>query len=334
MNISDLRITRRSTLVAGIALVAARGRAWAQATPAAAGWGSVAPLPVGRSEFAAAVLDGKIYVAGGFGAETSFDRYDPKADEWESLPNLPDARNHLAMAAHDGGIFVAGGHNHGSNSATDTFWRFDVAAKAWETLAPLPQGPRGALGAAALDGVIYTVGGSSGDLSGPATADVARYDVAGSTWEVVAPMPTAREHLAVGAAVGRIAAIGGRNGGNEDPALLSATEVYDPATERWTTGSELPVPRAGFGVASYGNGVIVVGGERFTDDNGASDARAYAAVDAYDIENGTWTALPDLPQARHGMAAAVIDGIFYAIGGSTVPGQVQNVDRVDTLHLG
>lgn len=336
METSRIRLTRRSAIAASAAIVGIHiesRRSRAQATPVAGIWGSAAPLPVGRSEFAATVLDGKIYVAGGFGAESSFDRYDPGTDSWESLADLPEARNHLSLAALDGGIYIAGGHNHGSNAATETFWRFDVAAGAWETLEPLPQGPRGALGAVALDGAIYTVGGSSGDLGGPATADVARYDVATSTWEIVASMPTAREHLAVGVAGGRIVAAGGRSGSNEDLSLLSASEVYDPASDSWTIGAALPVPRAGFGVASYENAVIVVGGERFTDDNGNPDANAYAAVDAYNVERDTWTELPDLPQGRHGMAAAIVENTFYAIGGSTVPGQVQNVDRVDTLPL-
>lgn len=336
METSRIRLTRRSALAASAVLVTMRlrgGLSRAQATPEAEGWSSAAPLPVGRSEFAATVLDGKIYVAGGFGAESSFDHYDPETDRWESLPDLPEARNHLSLAAFDGGIYIAGGHNHGTNAATDTFWRFDVEAGEWETLDPLPQGPRGALGAVALNDAIYAVGGSSGDLGGPATGDVARYDLATSTWEIVASMPTAREHLAVGVAGNRIVAIGGRSGSNEDPALLSATEVYDPEGDTWIAGAPLPVPRAGFGGASYGNIVIVVGGERFTDANGNSNARAYAAVDAYDVANNTWTELLDLPQARHGMAAAVVDSLFYAIGGSTVAGQVQNVDRVDTLPI-
>ncbi|MGH2548202.1 MAG: Kelch repeat-containing protein [Thermomicrobiales bacterium] len=305
----------------------------AEATPTATIWGSAAPLPVGRSEFAATVLDGKIYVAGGFGAESLFDRYDPSTNQWESLADLPAPRNHLGLAAVDGGVYVAGGHNHGTNSATDTFWRFDVAAGTWETLAPLPQGPRGGLGAAALNGSIYVAGGSSVDLSGPATGDVARYDPATATWAACAPMPTAREHLAVGVAAGKLVTVGGRNGGYEALELISATEVYEPATDSWTTGAALPVPRAGFGTANNGDSIIVIGGERFTDDDGAADARAYAAVNSYDVSLDQWSSLPDMPLARHGMAAAVVDGVLYAIGGSTVAGQVANVDRVDTLLL-
>jgi N-acetylneuraminic acid mutarotase len=307
-------------------------RTSAEATPTA-GWGSAAPLPVGRSEFAATVLDGMIYVAGGFGAESLFDRYDPATDSWEALADLPEPRHHLSLAAGDGGVYLAGGHNQSANSATDTFWRFDVESGAWETLEPLPQGPRGALGAAAIDGSIYVAGGSSGDLSGPATADLVRYDIASSTWSLLAPMPTAREHLAVAAVDTKIVAVGGRNGGHETHALLSATEVYDPASDSWSVGAELPVPRAGLGVATFEKSVIIIGGERFTDDQGASISEAFASVDAYDAANDRWSELLDLPVARHGMAAAVVDGVLYGIGGSTVAGQVANVDRVDTLIL-
>jgi N-acetylneuraminic acid mutarotase len=291
-------------------------------------------LPVGRSEFAATVLDGKIYIAGGFGAESLFDRYDPATDSWESLAGLPEPRHHLSLAAVAGGVYLAGGHNQSANSATDTFWRFEVESGVWEVLEPLPQGPRGALGAAVIDGSIYVAGGSSGDLSGPATADLARYDIANASWSLLAPMPTAREHLAVAAADGEIVAIGGRNGGHETHALLSATEVYDPASDSWLVGAELPVPRAGLGVATYERSVIIIGGERFTDDQGASISEAFAAVDAYDVANDRWSELLDLPVARHGMAAAVVDGVLYAIGGSTVAGAAENTNEIDTLELG
>src|SRR3712207_3719781 len=42
------------------------GTATGNTTPTARGWGRAAGLPTPRSEVAAAVLDGRIYVAGGF----------------------------------------------------------------------------------------------------------------------------------------------------------------------------------------------------------------------------------------------------------------------------
>lgn len=326
-------VSRRSSL--GLPLVAATGwigqrRASAQdATAEVGSWGSAAVLQPARSEYAAAVLDGAIYVAGGFGALSRFERYDPLADAWEQLADLPEPRHHLSLAAVDGAVFLAGGHTESTHTATDTFWRYDPGTDAWETLEPLPQGPRGGLGAAVIDGLLYLAGGSSGDLSGPATADLARYDPAAASWELLSPMPTPREHLAVAAAAELLVTIGGRDGSNEDPALLSATERYDPSSDSWEVGAALPVPRAGMGVAADGETVVVLGGERFSGDQPMS----FDSVNRYEVATDQWTALTPLPEGRHGLAAAIVDGTLYAMSGSTLAGGIENVERVDSLAL-
>jgi N-acetylneuraminic acid mutarotase len=74
--------------------------------PAANRWTSRAPMPTPRSGGAAAVVEDKIYVAGGRppgGAD--FAVYDPNADRWTKLPDLPTQRNHLAAGAHDGKVY-------------------------------------------------------------------------------------------------------------------------------------------------------------------------------------------------------------------------------------
>ena len=54
-------------------------------------------MPSARSELTSAVLDGRIYVAGGIaqlGASTDFAVYDPQADVWAELPPLPESALH------------------------------------------------------------------------------------------------------------------------------------------------------------------------------------------------------------------------------------------------
>ena len=78
--------------------------------PAAGGWVQRAPMPTPRSGGGKAVIDGKIYVAGGRPpGGSAFEVYDPTTDKWEKLPDLPTQRNHLAMVALNGKIIVAGG---------------------------------------------------------------------------------------------------------------------------------------------------------------------------------------------------------------------------------
>jgi len=69
-----------------------------------ADWESLASMPTPRSETPAAVMDGIIYVPGGFGGESSFEGYRPAESRWYVLPPLPAGRDHLMAAAYSGRV--------------------------------------------------------------------------------------------------------------------------------------------------------------------------------------------------------------------------------------
>ena len=46
----------------------------------------------------------------------------------------------------------------------------------------------------------------------------------------------------------------------------------------------------------------------------------FADNEAYDLGADSWTQAPPMPTARHGLAAGLVDGKFYLIGGGTVAG--------------
>jgi hypothetical protein len=102
--------------------------------PAVGGWVARAPMPTARSAGGEAVLDGKIYVAGGRGdGGSAFQAYDPATDTWEVLPDLPSQRNHLAMGAIDGKIYVVGGRTSPGFTAErlDVVEIYDPATRQW-----------------------------------------------------------------------------------------------------------------------------------------------------------------------------------------------------------
>lgn len=79
-------------------------------------WTLMTPMPTPRSlggSPAAAVIDGKLYVAGGIGANSSIldtlEVYDPQTDTWTTLAPMPTARTYLAADQINGVFFVPGG---------------------------------------------------------------------------------------------------------------------------------------------------------------------------------------------------------------------------------
>src|SRR5687768_7675152 len=69
-----------------------------------------------------------------------------------------------------------------------------MAQGTWTTKAPMPT-PRLGLAAAAIDGIIYAVGGDNYSCGTYSTVEA--YDTATNTWTTQAPMPTPRHTLAL-----------------------------------------------------------------------------------------------------------------------------------------
>lgn len=129
--------------------------------PAKAAWTARAPMPTQRGGGAAAVVDGKIYVAGGrppHGHE--FAVYDPRTNTWKRLPDPPTQRNHLMAAALDSKIYVIGGRFEGGFQAekSDAVEVFDPKTDTWSSRARMLR-PRGGLNGIEALGCIHVWGG-------------------------------------------------------------------------------------------------------------------------------------------------------------------------------
>jgi N-acetylneuraminic acid mutarotase len=169
-------------------------------------------------------------------------------------------------------------------------------SNSWSARADMPTG-RSYLAAAAVDGVIYVIGGRS-DATNSETVNEA-YDPATDSWSTKAAMPTGRWLLAAATVNGIIYAIGGE--ANMTPE--TANEAYDPATDSWTTRAPMPTGRTSLAAATV-NGIIY-----------AIVGYSATANGAYDPATDSWSTKAAMPTARYGLAAATVDGFIYAIGG-------------------
>jgi N-acetylneuraminic acid mutarotase len=228
-------------------------------------WTPKADMPTARYLPAACAVDGKIYVVGGALSHhvviAAAEVYDPATHAWTRKADMPVASAGMGAAVVDGKIYVMGG----LLSLRSTY-EYDPAANAWTRKADMPTG-RALLCASAVKGKIYAIGGAV-DTPGPAFTTVEGYDPATDTWTRKADAPTARAWLSASALNGRIYVIGGVFGvngtmylaGGDSGPRRASVEEYDPATDIWTTRSDLPTPRGGLSTVSLNGRVYAVGG--------------------------------------------------------------------------
>jgi N-acetylneuraminic acid mutarotase len=141
--------------------------------PSTGAWRPLADAPRPRDHFHAAVIDGRLYAAGGrrssAGTGQTFeltvaevDVYDFAANRWSTLPatsNLPTPRAGCTVAVVDGRLLVMGGESAVQRDAHAEVEALDPATGRWTTLAPLAVG-RHATQAVVHAGRIYLAAGS------------------------------------------------------------------------------------------------------------------------------------------------------------------------------
>ncbi len=148
----------------------------------------------------------------------------------------------------------------------------------------------------------------SGAVATAITAAAAPTQPAGAAaWSTRAPLPEARQEVAVAALNGRVYVIGGFRG---DLGIASSVDVYDPGGDSWSLAAPLPTPIHHAAAVAAGGKLYVFGGW--------SDffATPLATVYEYDPTADTWTPRAAMPTARAALAAANVEGKIYAAGGS------------------
>jgi len=128
-------------------------------------WETAAPFPNARNSAAAAVIDGAWHVVGGRtvagGNTPAHDVYDAREDRWRSAAPMPQGQGGLAAATVGGKLYAFGGEWFGGDGGGvyKECWVYDPASDAWAAISDMPN-PRHGLGAVAIDGDIYVIGGA------------------------------------------------------------------------------------------------------------------------------------------------------------------------------
>ncbi|MBK9170843.1 MAG: hypothetical protein IPM24_25770 [Bryobacterales bacterium] len=292
-----------------------------------------AKLPEATSSFGAAVLDGWLYVYGGHIAPThSYSteavsgrfgrmRLDGTGD-WEELPAGP-ALQGMNLVAHAGRIYRVGGmaprnepgqpaDNHSVADAA----RFDPATRAWEPLPPLPE-PRSSHDLVAAGDKLYAVGGWT--MAGKSTRwleTIAVLDLAAASPEWTSlPQPFRRRALMAAVYEGKIYVVGGIS---DKTQVVRSVAIYDPATNEWTEGPDLPEGK----ILGFSPAVAVHHGSLYASVADGSLLRLGAGDTA-------WSKAAQLtPRVAH--RAAGHGPSLFVLGGAA---KGKNFDLIEQVHI-
>ncbi len=292
----------------------------------------VVDLPVSVSSFGAVACDGWLYTYGGhvarvhtYSTEAVSGRFYrlnlSECKEWEELPSGPGLQG-MNLAAYGGRIYRVGGMEPRNRPGEPTDNHsvadcacFDPALRRWQSLPPLPQA-RSSHDVAVVGDKLYVLGGWS--MHGSEGEDwldsafVLDLQSPGSTWKAI-PQPFKRRALIVAVHRNQIFAIGGFN---EDNRPERRVDIYDPGTNDWSTGPELPGPdQNGFAPAActLGDNLYV----------SVSDGSLYRL----DESGRAWTAIAKLqPRIVHRLAPH--ESHILVIGGARAGENLRSIETV------
>ena len=224
-------------------------------------WTSKTPMPVGLHHVGVGVIEGRLYVIGGYrhaglnvwNPVATVYAYDPATDTWAERAAMPTARGALSVTVHEGKLYAIGGYDRTANSAAVEV--YDPVRNFWASRAPLPT-PRDHLATATVSGKVYAIGGRLNGDYHRNLAIMEVYDPVTDTWTHVADLPTARSGITAAEVAGRVYVFGGEGGDG----TFRENEAYDPTRDTWQPLAPMPTARHGLGSAVVDGRIYVISG--------------------------------------------------------------------------
>jgi hypothetical protein len=227
-----------------------------------------APHP--RYRHAAAAIDQKIYLFGGTGASGSIvpevDVLDIVTGKWTTLTQkMPNATTDLAAFVYSGKVFTVGGYDPNWNAVKVT-QIFDPAASVpWQAGPSMLEG-RGDCFAAVVDNMAFVVGGFTHVNNWVApipSLEMLNVGVS-AAWVSKKAMNISRGDKAVASLNKILHVIGGeRKNADGHSVPLRDVEAYDPTTNAWYFGGDIPSDRFRFTAATHGESIFIFGGQGY-----------------------------------------------------------------------
>lgn len=310
-------------------------------------WRDLPSLPKPRSSLDAAVVDGKLYVVGGWDLQGNSSQDAPWHDEalvfdlrneqgaWTPIAKPPFITRALAAFGHQHKLYVLGGM-HSTNQTTRDVHIFDPATKVWSQGPQLPGADTlagfaisavdvgGKLYFSGSEGVVYQLNDETGQWR-----SIERLIIPRSFHRLVADGP---DRLLAVAGVAR----GGGYLGNVE-VLGTSPQAGQPKMVQWSVDFSGQAKHSQVLLLS-GSSLYAFGGNRSHQPHDFSRSAFVKEAFRFDLAGRTVEQLPDLPQALQSGAAYLagsrVDQSIYVLGGIGPAGESYNsLDQIYQYRL-
>ena len=343
--------------------------------PATNTWTPLAPVPDLTNAEASGVYApnvNKLFVFGGddptTGTVINTTRiYDIATNTWSSGTAMPDVRAFMASGYFNGKIYLVGGYSTGNvDPSFGQVWEYDPVANTFNTTRMSMPATLGGPGFGIINGHLYIAGGR--DLNNTNLNTLYDYDIAANTWTTRANMPSGVNVPGSAVIAGKLWVFGGGNpftGPGTAPTSASkgvrawlkrlfspdttnSLQVYDPATNSWTSGPTLNQQRSFPAGTAVGNTAVAVGGYTGSSTTASVEINMAGGGCASPTPTVPPTATPTasptctpggtpgpwsmaspypIPDVRYGFAQTATH--FYVFGGVSNGTRVPDVNRMD-----
>jgi hypothetical protein len=259
------------------------------------------------------LANGQVLVAGGDSATNPFvpvataELYDPTTRLFSSTGPMTTTRvDHTATLLHNGQVLIVGGN-------TGPAELYDPTTRAFRATGSMTTARNFHAATLLPNGKVLIVGGAGNNSAALASAEL--YDPATSAFSPAGSMGTAR----VGPNTmllpnGQVLIAGGAAGTGGNAALLMSAELYDPASNAFTTTGSMITARSGPGTAVLPTGKVLFTGGAV---GAASNTLPLASAELYDPTTGVFSQTGSLITARSKHTVALLaNGQVLVVGGT------------------
>ena len=232
-------------------------------------WQHRAEMPTPRTGAKAAVVNGIIYVFGGFSGKDNrevnlsfpvvVEAYHPQTDTWIQKIPMPISRINFGIGVVASKVYLIGGLN--GRERTDHVDVYNPATDTWVKGRSMPT-RRDGLNVEVVNSRIYAIGESGHPpvFAGPFLSVIEEYTRKNHHWRKKKDMLALSVEPSTVVVRDAIYLIGGFVNEGVSVEYLATVAVYQPQTETWREAPPLPLPLIPFGAAAVHGKIYVFGG--------------------------------------------------------------------------